>query len=285
MKNLKKVLALLLALSMVLCLSACGSFEKKMARSAAKMSQLDSMHMDMEMTLGMGLSVMGQSMDMDLAIKAGVDMNTEPMIVKADVEVEAMGMSEQVKLYVLDEAGKRVIYLSDDGGVSWEREVDDDADTGNAGVNIKDSIGMLAKWAKSFEKTGEETVNGSAATKYSGRIDAASLLEMMELSGADEALESSLGIDLDDDAIVLKDVPVSIWIDNKSGMVVRMEMDMTELMQSLVADYIDEVISGSLAGSGLEGMSMEMKLNTAVVEVELSQFDEVGTIELPAGVK
>lgn len=285
MKNLKKFLALLTALSMLLCLSACGSFERKMAKSAANMGQLESMRLDVDFALDMELAVMGQSMDVDAAIKAGIDLNTEPFAMKMDMDVEAMGIGQQAQVYIVDEAGERVAYASDDGGKTWERgtvEVDVDVN----GMSVKDSLALLSKWADSFEKAGEEKINGSAATKYSGLIDAESLVQLMDASGADDAMESSLGLELDgDDVAALKDVPVSIWIDNKSSMVVRMDMDVTELMQSLLSEAIDEVIDDVLADSGLAGLPLDIKLGAATASVNLSEFDEVGRIELPAGVK
>lgn len=285
MKKLKKLLALLLALSMLLCLSACGSFERKMAKSAANMGQLKSMHMDVDFALDMELAVMGQSMDVDAAIKAGIDLNTEPFAMKMDMDVEAMGISQQAQIYIVDEAGERMAYASDDGGKTWERgtvEVDVDVN----GMSVKDSLALLSKWADSFEKAGEEKINGSATTKYSGQIDAASLVQLIDASGADDALESSLGLELDsDDAAALKDVPVSIWIDNKSSMVVRVDVDVTELMQSLLSEAIDEVMDDVLEDSGLAGLPLDIKLGAATASVNLSEFDEVGKIELPAGVK
>ncbi len=285
MKKLKKLLALLLALSMLLCLSACGSFERKMAKSAANMGQLKSMHMDVDFALDMELAVMGQSMDVDAAIKAGIDLNTEPFAMKMDMDVEAMGISQQAQIYIVDEAGERMAYASDDGGKTWERgtvEVDVDVN----GMSVKDSLALLSKWADSFEKAGEEKINGSATTKYSGQIDAASLVQLIDASGADDALESSLGLELDsDDAAALKDVPVSIWIDNKSSMVVRVDVDVTELMQSLLSEAIDEVMEDVLEDSGIAGLPLDIKLGAATASVNLSEFDEVGKIELPAGVK
>lgn len=285
MKKLKKLLALLLALSMLLCLSACGSFERKMAKSAAKMSQLKSIHMDVDFALDMELAVMGQSMDVDAAIKAGIDLNTEPFAMKMDMDVEAMGISQQAQIYIVDEAGERMAYASDDGGKTWERgtvEVEVDVN----GMGVKDSLALLSKWADSFEKAGEEKINGSATTKYSGQIDAASLVQLIDASGADDALESSLGLELDsDDAAALKDVPVSIWIDNKSSMVVCVDVDVTELMQSLLSEAIDEVMDDVLEDSGLAGLPLDIKLGAATASVNLSEFDEVGKIELPAGVK
>ena len=59
MKYGKKAAALLLVLAMLLCLSACGSFETKMARSLQKMSQLDSLRADTVLDLDLSMSILG----------------------------------------------------------------------------------------------------------------------------------------------------------------------------------------------------------------------------------
>lgn len=286
MKNLKKILALLLALSMLLCLSACGSFEKKMAKSAAKMGQLKSMHMDADFTLDTDIGIMGQSVNMDTTLKAGIDLNTEPFAMKMDLTVAAMGTEENAQVYVVDEGGQRIAYTSDDGGKTWERGEVDDFELGARDININGTLALISEWAESFEAAGEEKIGGSTATKYSGNIDSASLVKLMISSGANEMLESSLGVDLDDDAAAaLSDVPVSIWIDNKSGMIVRIDMELTELMQSMVSSIIAEVLEDTLEDSGLGDLPLEIKVNSAIESIKFSQFDAVGTIELPAGVK
>lgn len=287
MKKLKKLLALLMALSMLLCLSACGSFERKMAKSAAKMSQLNSMHIDADFVLDTELGIMGQSMNVDTTVKAGIDLNAEPFAMKMDLNVTTVGVEENVQIYVVNEGGQRVIYVSEDGGKTWNREDADDIELGVRDININGSLALLTEWAESFEKAGEETINGSMATKYSGQIEAESLLQLMISAGADEMLESSLGIDFDDDraAAGLGDVPVSIWLDNKSGMIVRMDMELTELMQSLVSGIITEVLEDSLEDSGLNDLPLDIKVSAATESLEFTEFDEVGKIELPAGVK
>lgn len=286
MKNLKKAIALLLALTMLLCLEGCGSFEKKMAKSAVKMSSLNSMHMDMDVELGLGISVMGQSMDMEMSVDAGIDVNMEPYAAKMDMNVKAMGISQNVQIYVLEEDGMRRSYASDDGGKTWTKgETDGDFDIDTSSLNAKDALALLAKWAGGFAQAGEEKINGSAATKYSGEIEAEYLLEAMELTGTKDKLEELLDTEMDAVAEDIGSVPVSIWLDNKSGMVVRMEMDMTVLMQGIFAEILDKAISGALADSGLDGLTMDIGLNKALVTMEYSQFDEVPTIELPEGVK
>ena len=50
-------------------------------------------------------------------------------------------------------------------------------------------------------------------------------------------------MELDDDVFEnLGDVPVSIWIDVKSGMIVRVEMDMSDVMQGLVPVLVDKAM-------------------------------------------
>lgn len=284
MKNLKKAIALLLALAMVMCLAACGSFEKKMAKSAAKMSRLDSIHMDVELALDMGLSIMGETMDMDASVKAGIDMNTEPLAMLIDMNVGAMGFSERAQVYMADEGGQLVAYGSDDGGETWERR-EVEAELTVNGLNTKDSLVLLSKWAESFEEAGQEQINGSTATKYTGELTAEDVKEAMELSGVEEAMESGLKTDFEDMLDSAEMMPVSIWIDNKSSMVVRMEVDMTAAMQGVLTEAMEQVGGGVLDGSGLEDIPMEMDIRTALVSIEYSQFDKVGTIEPPAGIK
>lgn len=285
MKNLKKAIALLLALTMLLCLGGCGSFEKKMAKAAAKMSRLNSMHMDMDVELGMDISVMGQSMEMEMSVDAGIDMNMEPYAAKMDLNVKALGVSQNMQIYVIDEDGARRSYSSDDGGKTWTKGEAEDIDLDSSSLNAKDALALLAKWAESFVQDGEEKINGSAATKYSGEIEAEYLMEALELTGAKDKLEEILGADIDAVPDGIGNMPVSIWIDNKSSMIVRMEMDMTTLMQGILAQFLDETISSSLADAGLEGLPMEMGISKAVATMEYSQFDQVPAIELPEGVK
>ena len=51
MRRIRKAAALLLAVLMLLSLSACGSFGTRAARAAAKMSALESLHMDLDLSL------------------------------------------------------------------------------------------------------------------------------------------------------------------------------------------------------------------------------------------
>ena len=62
---------------------------------------------------------------------------------------------------------------------------------------------------------------------------------------------------------------------------VRYDMDMGAVMQSLMKDMMDEV----LASQGLEGLGVEMEFREVTVSVILSQFDAVGEIFIPDSAK
>ena len=76
---------------------------------------------------------------------------------------------------------------------------------------------------------------------------------------------------LDDDVFAnLGDVPVSIWIDVESGMIVRIEMDMSDVMQGLVPVLVDKAMEKADIGIGVD-----TKVREVTVSITLSEFDSV----------
>ena len=65
-------------------------------------------------------------------------------------------------------------------------------------------------------------------------------------------------------------MPVSIWIDVKSGMIVRVEMDMSDVMQGLVPVLVDKAMEKADVGIGVN-----TKVYEVTVSITLSEFDAV----------
>lgn len=277
MKKIKKAAALLLAAVMLLSLAACGSFETRMAKAANRMGKLESLHMDMDMKIDMSVSTKGQSLNMNMSVTGGMDMQTEPMRMKMDMTLSAMGFSQQILSYMEKTGEEYTVYASMDGGSTWEQETVD-ADEAPAQVNMMDGLKLFADCASSFKEAGTEDVLGSAATRYDGELTGEDMKKAMEISGADELLSQSLGTEIDgDDISRMGSIATSVWIDNKSGMIVRYDMDMTQIMQNLMAELMDELFNVP----GTEGLEIEMEISGVTVSVVLSQFDQVGEIEIP----
>ena len=285
MKTFKRCTALLLILALALALAGCG-FAAKMTRAAKKMEKLQSYRMDLDMDMALKLSMLGQSMDMDMKISGSSDVNTNPSKTKADLRIKMLGEEIPMLSYTDKADTGLVTYSSPDGGETWTRQTVESPELAEAAG--KNGFANLLKLASSFEKTGTETVRGSMATVYSGVIAGADLESVMEISVVLKNVFSTMDMSMDGlDLTQYGSIPTTISLDNKSGMVVRYTMDMTEFMSKMMPAMMDAVMKEAAAESGLEGLDLS-KLGFSVetgrifAAVELYDFDAVGTIEIPA---
>ena len=120
-----------------------------------------------------------------------------------------------------------------------------------------DNFGILFKLAGTFEKGETVTVRGSEATVYSGTVQGADIKALVSSTGVLDSLQEQLEVDLEDAALQLDDLgsmPVSIAIDNKSGMITRYTMDLTELMRKLMPLVMDQAMAAVAEEAGPEGL-------------------------------
>ena len=287
MKKIRKIACLFLALAMMLSLAACDSFEVKMTRAAKKMEKLQSYRMDMDIDMQMSMSLLGQSMPLDLGIKGTTDVDSKSDRTKTEFDMNMLGETVHLLSYTEKDGERLVGYVSQDGGETWIKQSAERAEA--AQISAKDKLGMLLKLAKSFEKSGTETVRGSEATVFSGVIQGEEIAAAVEMSGVLDSLKESMDIDLADADIDLSQcgsIPATIAIDNKSGMITRYTMDLTEVMQHLMPTLLDRALSSVSEQLGLEGLDLsalgfEAEIGRVFTAAELYDFDAVGTIEIP----
>ncbi|MBQ9684959.1 MAG: hypothetical protein IJV41_00235 [Oscillospiraceae bacterium] len=286
MKRMRKIAAVLLALALMLSLAACGSFETRMAKAARKMEKLQSWRMDMDMDMEMSMGLLGESVDLDIAVAGTADINSDPLKMKMDMNMQVMGEALNILSYYEQDGDDYMAYVSPDGGNSWAKQSVDGDQLPVQDVDMSDYT-MLLKLASRFEKTGTETVKGAEATVFSGVIEGEEIGEAVELSGVLSALGSALNMDLDDlDESSTGAIPTTIAIDNKSGMIVKFTMDMTEIMQNLLPAMLDEMMAEIARESGLEGFDLgalgfTLDIGRVMVSEVLYDFDAVDAIEIP----
>ena len=241
MKKAKRILVFAILAAMLLSLCGCGMFRTRVAKAAIKMSKLESLHADVEMQIGMGISVLGQDVNADADVTGGVDIQRDPERVYVNMTAEVAGSEQNLLLYAVGRDGGADVYSSADGGESWTKgSIENDDSSKSSKADGKSLFLLRSESAASFTEYGKEKVNGSDAIRYNGKITSDELRQALELANAKQSLEESLDVELDDDAFAdLGDVPVSIWIDVKSGMIVRVEMDMSDVMQGLVPVRVD----------------------------------------------
>ncbi len=265
---MKKTIAMVLAVLMIVGLSACGSFESAMVKAARQLEKVNSAHTDMTMDVAMKVSASGASVDMNMKMSMSIDTINDPRQSKAETTTEFMGMSIPMQVYIEQNGETYDVYVSSDSGVTWQAQADvPEEDV--AQYEFVDSISFYLECAASFKKTGEEEVNGATATRYDGVISGENVKKALEMSGSADQMALLLGEDGDIGDV--GELPLSIWLDKTSGLPVRYDMDMTAVMQSMISSMPQD-----------ENMTMEVSRVT--LSVVMSNYNGISEIVIPSGV-
>ena len=272
MKKTKRIIVFAILAAMLLSLCGCGMFRTRVAKAAIKMSKLESLHADVEMQIGMGISVLGQDVNADADVTGGVDIQRDPERVYPNMTAEVAGFEQNLLLYAVGRDGGADVYSSADGGESWTKgSIENDDSSKSSTADGKSLFLLLSDSAASFKEYGKEKINGSDAIRYKGEITSDELKQALELANVRQSLEESLDVELDDDVFAdLGSVPVSIWIDVKSDMIVCVELDMSDVMQGLVPVLVDKSLEKADIGIGVN-----TKVYDVTVSITLSEFDAV----------
>ena len=268
-KTPARILAAAIALLLAISLSACGdSFESAMARALSEMQDVESLHMDMVMSLDMSLSAEGQTLDMPISMDMSMDTINEPLTAHATMNMNVMQQPVGVEYYLEQSGENYQMYANMDGG-GWESMSMDETELGQ--FSAVDGVEFYLQCASAFEKVGEEEVRGATASRYDGEIPADMLSEAIERSGAYDMFES-LGVSEDSTEGLTSGMGLSIYLDNETGLPVRYDIDMTDLMR--------EMMEATLAAVGA-GDAMSWEIGEASVSVTLSDFNGIDAIEIP----
>ena len=276
-KNLSKLLTAGVVLAMALALAACGgsaggdSPEAVLARAQEAFDEVTSMHYSIDMD--MGFSSDGESLEIDTTAEA--DCIVSPVTIDMDMTMDMMGLFDMnVKMFIVQEDDHYTIYSGMDdgeGNYTWAKDVMDDMDD----VSQFDGSANMAIYMENgaeFKEAGTEEINGSTATRYDGVITQEGLETVLEASGVLDQYES-MGIEGMDDLLgEMGDLPMSIWIDNESGLPVKYEMDMAVMMQNLMDKLMAE--DPEVAGENLT-------VDKCSLVMTCSDFNTIDSIEIP----
>ena len=242
--HVKKAMACLLGMTLVLSLCACGSprtSAEVMKRAGENLAKVKSMTFDM--TLEMSMSAGGETVDMVVGMEG--ETTTEPVVVHADMAIDlgALGAME-MELYAEQNDDTVTTYISALG--QWRKE-EAPLDEENAVLDAKGDMGSSLAYASGLEEIGVETVGGVEAARYDGVITKEHLQEVLKNTGVLDDLGDAMDLkksleDAAENTAGLGDIPISIWIDKEAMLPVRYEMDMTEMMQKLM-DQVSTAVS------------------------------------------
>ncbi len=291
MTRIKRLAAALLCLALVFSLAACGSFEQRMLKAATKMEKLSGYHVDTDWDFGMSVQFMGQSTEMDLRLASASDVQKSPFCVATELTTELMGESASVLTFLTagETEGSYKAWVSVDGGTTWRTKTLTKDDLPKLALPSGGGwpLAFLRECAASFAEAGREELNGSQATRYDGVIEGETVRQAVEVSGVLDALCQSAaleGLDLTEIVENLSGrIPVSLWLDDRSGYIVRYEMDLTEVMDSVWDSVQSQILryEGMDALEQLQRLGLKLNLDHVRMSAELSGFDAIGEIVLP----
>jgi hypothetical protein len=290
----KKILGIALVFAMLVPISAC-----------AKKATVDSLFKDSEKALG---KVDSYEAEMYIELDASLVMDTVSVGLKADSEINAEvtedGMylsgnmnieipmqgnqSVDFEMYGLNEKDKITVYASD--GSEWTKTVVEGEDYEGFSTLLDTTqpeamMSLLSNYADEFDLDKKlEKVNKEDAYVLTGKVDGMILVDWIkdsELDASVDDIEEMLetladeGIDLED-----YEAEVSIWINKKSSLPAKIEIDFAGMLSALFEDAM-----ATVGEEVMQGMEFKIDITTATVSVVFSEVNKVDAIKVPKKVE
>ena len=269
----KKMLAA--AAAMTLFVSGCGGSTMDTAEMEALLSQAKTTmatveSMAAEMTMEMDMDMNGEPMETTTV--ASIRSQQNPLRMAMDMSMVMSDGTEidQMQMYALEEDGHLKTYMST--ADLWYAETMEMGELSQ--YNAEENLDLYLDSITETTAGREEKIDGTKTTKISGVITGDAMEEAIAGSGL-TASAQSLGISEEMMAAMyeeLDDLPISLWIDGE-GYVRKYEMDMTEMMQKIMAE--------SMKAMGASEEDLPVKIEKTVISMVCSEFNAIEEIEIP----
>ena len=250
--------------------------EEIVRASAEKTYGAESLHADVSMKISVELAASGMSMKMDMSNDAEADVQMNPAVSRIVMKIQMLGQEQTALVYTEQDGEEKKTYISTDDGQTWTTSDDLQASVpGLSGDGIPGGFRAENWLMKDVREIGTETVDGAATTVYAGYLPKEQFLENKDM-------QEELPINLDEGvAEVLDqigDIPMTFWVDSKTGRLLQYRMDLQELMTKVLDNSTEENMSAS-------GLKINYAVNTAIIECRFSKFNEIPPIVVPPEAK
>ena len=274
MKRSVRAAALLLVLALLLGLSGCSLFDTKMARAIQKLSKTESLHLDVYLRGTVDVTAGGQTVALPGKVSGDVELMLDPVKAAFDLDLAYLGQEQRLRGYLEDKDGTCDLYTNLNGGSAWEKRSFNEKEDGPRVRGLR----YFIDGAETFTPVKTEEILGLACTRYDGAVTSAFLQGLVDLYDVGGQLEEAYGLSWQPDLFAGKsDVPARMWLEEDSGRLVRIDMDLSdlgrELMDTLLADMREE--------TGLAGLDMEVSLSELVLSLGFTGYDQLEDIPMP----
>lgn len=267
MRRIKPALCALMTLFLLLSLCACGgaSPEQRLAAAAERLERAGSLSYAVDMDMRLGAE--GRSRETKLASRVSVSSEPAAVYYESVTAVDDAYFSEYTVCAV--PAGERYCaYINLNG--EWARQELSAEEL--ASYDLRSNIGLWTSGLSSVTVGGSELIDGRRATRYDCVVGPEGVDAIMAGSGAYAALPV-LGLSRERATEVLSglgELSYSVWIDDRLGLPLRYDIDMTDIMDQFLQNIAPAALS-----------DVAVSVERLTVCLSLSDYDAVEPIELP----
>lgn len=278
---MKKGIAVLLAALMLasVWLVGCGERNPDELWAAAKENIVTTKSARLHMTMDMAFDLQGETTSMTM--KMDEACTQDPLSAEVNMTMDMGGLGKMdTTMYLVQEGKEYVSYTKVSGGilggedVGWSQSTIDVTDLKQ--YNAMDNAKLYLDVLNSFQSAGKEAIGSYNTIRYDGKVTGQDISKMLDtlgdnvssmLSTADASTMADLFSQLDG-------IPMSVWIDQKTALPVRYEMDLSGMVNQLMRTMINAL-------SSLSSEAVDFQVSKARVTVECSDYNAVAPITVP----
>lgn len=278
---MKKGIAVLLAALMLasVWLVGCGERSPEELWATAKENIVTAKSARLHMTMDMAFDLQGETTSMTM--KMDEACTQDPLSAEVNMTMDMGGLGKMdTTMYLVQEGKEYVSYTKVSGGilggedVGWSQSTIDVTDLKQ--YNAMDNAKLYLDVLNSFQSAGKEAIGSYNTIRYDGKVTGQDISKMLDtlgdnvssmLSTADASTMADLFSQLDG-------IPMSVWIDQKTALPVRYEMDLSGMVNQLMSTMINAL-------SSLSSEAVDFQVSKARVTVECSDYNAVAPITVP----
>lgn len=264
MKNwMIKLVTLFAIVAMAVSFSGCELSSDVIEACLTNTAQASSMTYEVETVMGM--SVMGQSVSVKLSGEGSY--TSDPVRVAMTLSQDTSGMEMEMETYTEMIGDQYVQYLKI--GEQWVKQT---LPSASVTQDPKQAMEIYLEGISRCQKEGEEVVAGKTASKYSAVIEGEALEKVIQASGALDQLEQS-GLDASKVGELysdLSDLYVTLWVDETAMQPVKIEMNLTEMMKSIM-DKLGQ----------MDDLTVDMDITAFSLALTITDYNNVDEIIIP----
>jgi len=284
MKTMKKAMAMILSVLMLGALTCTAWADQT---DEITYDNLESFREDSNVVIDMELNILGEGQTMQMKMESTTDVTLNPECTFTKLTAESDGETHQSLAYSTRDGGKYVVYSSNDDGATWEQQELGSENAANASVTSVDALKMIAGYTEKFEKTGTKEIHGRTADVYEGTLAGEEFKEFMMKAGSFDTLMEAFGVPVADlDSSMLSEMPMTIALDQKTGMLLGYSADLGTFMQNLMEAMMASIMAASMQGEEIPAdfdlsAFVSIKINEVKSDCSFYDFNQVEAIQMP----